>query len=224
MRAQEIGDIKWNKVVGQEHTVSKWWLSEDLAKIEEYLNQMIARGFRPVSIGWTSQFTFVPCAPGEYLCRTAMTVTNGGFYDKVKAAELSDLLVADGSSIVEQYATLGYRAGLIAVRPAAAGPFELTSDLDSRIAEYRARKRYYLLTGLCWFAAAMAFLCNALSFGTISSHWSAFSAITHTIFAFVLPLICVSLFLISSICGLVPAIRYQKAIKRLEAQRDISEV
>jgi hypothetical protein len=206
MSTQTVGGIKWNKVVGQEYTVSKWWISEDLAKIEEYLNQMIAQGFRPVSIGWTYQFTFVPCVPGECICRAVMTVTSGGFYDKTKAAELSDLLVADGAYLVEQYASLGYRVGLIAVRPAAAGPFELTTDLDSRIAEYCSRKNYYGGQFAIW-----------LSLGAV---WSAIGSMQGMTLAYISAI----LFFISALYYAFPITRYQKTIKRLKAQRDISEV
>jgi hypothetical protein len=215
MSAQTVGGVKWNKVVGQEYTVSKWWISEDLAKIEEYLNQMIAQGFRPVRIGWTNQFTFVPCEPGEYICRTVMTMTNGGFYDKTKAAELSDLLVADGAYLVEQYATMGYRVGLIAVRPAAAGPFELTTDLDSRIAEYCLRKKYYEGQFVVWLSLGAMWSAIGSMQGMTFAHVSHISYISH---------ISAILFFISALYYAFPVTRDQKAIKRLKAHRDVSEV
>jgi hypothetical protein len=199
--------IKWYRIVGNEHTVLRWDIDEDIAKTEEYLNQMIARGWRPIRVSWGFSFTFVPCTPGECTCRVVMTVRTSGFFDHRKAAGITELLLTSGAYIVEQRNTLGTQIGLIAVRAAALGPFDLDTDLDSRIAEHRARKGYYegmgglyASLGFMWFVLAYTSP-NALPFGFIAS----------------------VLFFIVGICYGLPALRYAKTVKRLKSEREISE-
>jgi hypothetical protein len=199
--------IKWYRIVGNEHTVLRWDFDEDIAKTEEYLNQMIARGWQPIRVSWGFSFTFVPCTPGECICRTVMTVRASGFFDHRKAAGITELLLTSGAYIVEQRSTLGTQIGLIAVRAVALGPFDLVTDLDSRIAEHQARKGYYegmgalyASLGLVWFILASTSP-NSSSFGFVAS----------------------VLFFIVGICYSLPAWRYAKIVKRLKSERAISE-
>ncbi|MCL1890733.1 MAG: DUF2812 domain-containing protein [Coriobacteriia bacterium] len=136
----------WKKINGNEHTLSNWSISSwgtsyDLIAFEEYLNEMIALGWCPVRIRWGSQFTFVPCAPGEYICRIALPVTQNGSYDRKWATELSERLVADQAFLVEQRASIAKRPGIIALRHASLGSFEF-SDIESQITHYKNLKSY----------------------------------------------------------------------------------
>jgi hypothetical protein len=135
-----------------------------------------------------------------------MTTTKNGFYDKNRAAQLSDLLLADGAYLVEQKNTLGNRIGLIAVRSTQLGPFEINTDLDSRIAECRARKRYYEGMGMMWFVLAMLWF-----------------VIGQTSTSGPLAFVAAALFFIAALFYITPATRYRKTIKNLEAERSLTE-
>jgi hypothetical protein len=196
---------KWQKINGNEHTLSNGELQYDLLALEEFLNEMLSLGWQPILVSGGSRYTFVPCAPGEYRCRTVLAVTKNGVYDKKRAAELSELLFADGASIVEQRNTLGSQTGLIALRPASLGEFEIHSDIDSRIAEYSARKKHHEGLGITFFAIGMAYL--SLSFA--QENFASMS-----LFA---------VFFILAYYYWRPAGKYKEIIAKLRAQRDISE-
>ena len=196
---------KWKKVQGAEHVLNNWSVEFDLLELEEFINNMLSLGWRLIRINAGHQFTFVPCAPGEFICRTAITVTKNGYYNKLAAAELTELLEADGAFLIEQRNTMGTRIGLVAMRPADLGPFEITSDLDSRIAEYQARKKYSESFAACFLVIALAYI--PLSF---SLHNYAFLGVFGCFVA------------ISAIYWR-PAGKYKAAIERLKAQRDVSE-
>jgi hypothetical protein len=193
--------------------LAKWDFSGDLGKSEDFLNRMIAQGWRPIREEFGGRFVFVPCSPGECVCRTVMTVTSGGFYDKRKAAELTELLMAGGAYIVEQRNSLGTQCGLIAVRSAAWGPFEINSDLDSRIAEYRARMRYYEGPGALWLSVAVVFGITLMT-----------TAMGADVVSVTMNSLVVACSLLTSALNFIPAIRCRRAVKCLEAQRNISEV
>ena len=193
------------KVNGDEHTLSKRDLSYDLLALEEFLNEMLEAGWRPLYTKWGTSFTFVPCAPGEYICRVAITITKNGFFDKNRAAELSSLLEADGALVVDQRNTMSSQIGLIAIRPASLGEFEINSDIDSRIAEYTARKKYNETTGVCFLVIGLAYL---PLFMTLDNY--AFIALFACFFAI-------------AFVYLLPVKKYKEIIANLKAERDISE-
>jgi len=197
---------KWKKIIGDEHTLNNSSIGHDLLALEEFANDMLGLGWRLVRMSGEYRFTFVPCVPGEFICRTAITVTKNGFYDKQAAAALSELLVADGAFLVEQRNSMGTRIGLIALRPAALGPFEITSDLDSRIAEYQARMKYYKGLGAAFFAIAFVYLPLSFTSGN---------------YAFLGLFVC---FVAIASIYWRPVGRYKKIIARLKAERDVSEV
>jgi hypothetical protein len=212
-KAPKARTIKWKKIVGDEHTASNWSVGEDLGQVEIYLNEMIAQGWRPVRVSWGTSFTFVPCTPGECICRSAMTVTKSGFYDKNRAAQLSDLLLTSGACLVEQTATMGNRVGLIAVRSTQLGPFEIYSDLDSRIAEHRARERYYEGKGVRWFVLAMMWFVLAMMWFVIGQ----------TSTGGPLAFVAAAGFFIAALFHITSVARYRKSIKALEVERGVTE-
>jgi hypothetical protein len=148
--------------------------------------------------------------PGECICRTVMTVNSWGSYDREKAAELAGLLRDDGAYLVEQVNAWGIRCGLIAVRPASWGPFEMDTDLDSRIAEYRTRRRYHEGMGALWFSLGVVFGTTGMTidWGSLGDALIRLTALVYWLIA---------------LWYWVPAFRYRKALKRLEAERDVNE-
>jgi len=196
----------WKKIIGEEHVTSNWGLQYDLLAIEEYMNNMLALGWKPVRVSRGAKLSFVPCQPGEYICRTIFTVGKNGSFDKRKAAELSELLVTDGATIVLQEKAGGSQIGLIALRAASLGPFEIISDLDSRIAEYEARKKFGEGIGILFLIIAIA---QMVSFGALQNMGMGFSL--------------GAVWLVLAFHYFQPVTRYQKILKRLRHERDVSE-
>jgi len=203
--ANEFKLPTWKKIIGDVHITSNWDMQYDLMAIEEYMNNMIASGWKPVSISGGTKLSFVACEPGEYVCRTILTLGENGSFNKSKAAELSELLINDGAVIVPQEKTLGAQIGLIALRASSLGPFEITSDLDSRIAEYEARKKYAESMGILFLVVASAQIAifermqgmgGGIAFGVV---WLALA-----------------------LYYLQPVLRYKKILKRLRHERDVS--
>ena len=206
---------KWKKIVGEVHTVSDWELQYDLLAIEEFMNNMLICGWRPIQVSGGRKFSFIPCAPGEFICRTVLTVSKNGSFDKTKAAELSSLLAADGALIVEQVATWGTQIGLIALRPASLGTFEITSDLESRIAEYEARKKSGTRLGWLFFMVAIL----QMAVGVIGLVDSLMGG-TNKTEAF---LGASAVWWMIGYHYYAPVPRYKRILERLYIERDISE-
>jgi hypothetical protein len=199
--------IKWSSVRGNEYSKWNWSAGIDLEEDERFLNEMIAQGFTPVRIsGGGSRFTFVACQPGEYICRAIIAVTSNGFFDKKKVANLEALLIDEGAHVIPQINTLGSQIGIFVVRAAVLGTFEINSDLDSRIAEYQARQKYHGGMGAMWLCIGATFM--AALVGPENNAWSSAGVIW-----FILGLYC-----------LWPSFKYGKIIKRLKAERDVSEI
>jgi len=219
---------KWSSYKGDERSVRKWFLAYDLQETEDYLNEMIAIGWCPIRVSGNLSYTFVPCEPGAYICRTVAAISSYGAFDKNKAAGLEDLLIDDGAFIVEQRDALGFRIGIIALRSATLGAFEITTDIDSRIAEYEARRKYQLgFTALWLVFAVIYFFTLSLPFLLKGPHPAASEDPLLFVGYLIAPvgtMIASGLFLVSSLFYGAPVRRYNKAIARLRAQRDVSEV
>jgi hypothetical protein len=134
-------------------------------------------------------------------------MTKNGFFDKQKAADLTDLLARDGATIIPQKMTLGSQIGLIVIRPAALGSFEINSDLDSRIAEYEARKKSSEGLAGGFFAISVCYVSLSITLEAMTGLMGL--ALAFLAFAF---------------AHYRPVPRYKKIIKKLKAERDISEI
>jgi hypothetical protein len=187
-----------------EFSASNADIQYDLLGIEEWLNHMIAAGWKPVRVKWGTRYYFVPTEPGSHIARTVSAVTRNGFFQKSKAEELTEKLEAQGATLVSQESNWGSKIGLIALRPAELGPFELYRDLDSRIEEFKARKKYNEGSAIAMFSIAIiSVITGALSHG---------NQIALSVIWFVLA---------GAVYAPVP--RYKEIIKQLEAERDSGE-
>jgi hypothetical protein len=199
--------IKWSSIKSDEYRMWKWNTGVDLEADEKFINEMIAQGFTLARIsGGGCWLTFAACQPGEYICRTAVTITDNGFFDKKKAASLEALLADEGAHIIPQTGTFGSRIGIFAVRATALGAFEINSDLDSRIAEYQVRRRYHEGMGTVWLCIGIVF--TAAPMYQEVNAWSLVGVI----------------WLVLGLIYLAPSFKYRKVINRLKAERDISEI
>ncbi|MCL2529558.1 MAG: DUF2812 domain-containing protein [Coriobacteriia bacterium] len=202
---------KWIKIQGSEHTARRKNGTYDLLALEEYLNEMIAQGWRPIRVRKGRDFTFVPCEPGEYLCRIAIIL------NKQRAVEFGGLLANDGVIIVEQQNQGGRQDGVIALKPAAHGTFDLVADIDTCLAEYKKRRGYNLglaivvLVGTIFVVASAIFV--ALMGGFKPFAWDDF----RTYNSILMPLGAI-LMVCSSFVVWSPVRRYNKAIARLRAK------
>jgi hypothetical protein len=191
-------------VPGNQSVLVKWRNNFDPLEDVGYFNQMCAEGWRLVEVKYGMKFTFVRCEPGEYICQTALCVKSSGFLDKVKYEQLAGLLAEGGAEIVPQPDSLFTKLGVIAIRRASLGPFEINTDIDSQIEEYTARKNYQAGVATAFFAIAVAYLPLTSLIG--------FSATPVALIWFIIAL---------------PfgqrAYRYHKTIKRLKEERDVSE-
>jgi len=126
-----------------------------LTDIERYVAKMCAEGWRPVSVhASASKFVFERTEPGEYVCAMASTIVPSGLslgsFDKARYAELSARLEERGATLVPQIPQ-----GVLAVRRADQGPFEVHTDVESKIADHKARRSYGAFLAFLFFFMPM---------------------------------------------------------------------
>ncbi len=100
-------------------TIHKWYWVWDFEKEEEWLNEMAMNGWVLESVGWCT-YHFVRCEPGEYSVRLEMHP-----YDEEYVYFMKDT----GAEYVGRMMMWIYFR-----RKTADGPFDLFSDIDSKIA------------------------------------------------------------------------------------------
>ena len=114
-------------------TVHKWFWVWEFEKEERWLNDMAAQGWALEAVGWCT-YRFVECQPGEYIFRLEMRDHDSAYLDF-----LAELGVEYVGRVIQW---------IYLKKPAAEGPFDLFSDMDSRIAHLRRVDRSLLLFGL----------------------------------------------------------------------------
>ena len=113
--------------------IYKWWWVWDTDKEEDWLNEMAMNGWVLSDVSWI-WYTFERCEPGEYIIRHEM---RGPDEDYVR------LLNETGAEFVARvFQWIYFR------RKAEEGPFELFSDIDSRIGELNRIGTMLLLIGI----------------------------------------------------------------------------
>jgi len=99
-------------------------------QLEDYFNTKADQGWQLVHVG-PIKWGFVPCDPGEYIYRV-VTLEEPYYYPA--SQDYLQFLVDSGVEIV----FVGwYSSYAIVRRPAADGPFELTSTISSKLAHLR---------------------------------------------------------------------------------------
>ena len=117
----------------------KLFFAWDYEKEETWLNQMAARGLHFIEYTFPGRYTFEEGAPGEYIYRLEYLK---GRYEEDR--NYIEFLNETGVEQVTQFLRWGYFR-----KKSAEGPFELYSDIDSRIGHYR---RISSLMGLFGFS------------------------------------------------------------------------
>ena len=103
-------------------TVRKLFFVWEFEKEERWLNEMAAQGWVLESVGFCT-YRFVECQPGEYIIRLEMRGHDSGYLDF-----LSEMGV--------EYIGRCFQ-WIFLKKPAADGPFDLFSDIDSRASHLR---------------------------------------------------------------------------------------
>ena len=104
--------------MAERKTLYKWYWVWEFEKEEEWLNEMAMNGWALESVG-ICRYTFEKCEPGEYTVRLEMHGMDQEYIDFMKDT---------GAEYVgRMMAWIYFR------KKAADGPFDLFSDIDSRI-------------------------------------------------------------------------------------------
>jgi len=100
-------------------TIHKWWWVWEFEKEEQWLNAMAQEGWALDSMGFCT-YRFVRCEPGEYTIRLELHEKDEGY--------LRFMEELGAEHVGSYFQWLFFR------RKATEGPFDIFSDIDSRIA------------------------------------------------------------------------------------------
>lgn len=114
-------------------TIRKWFWVWDFDKEERWLNEMAMQGWALAEVGWC-RYVFEKCEPGAYIVRLQMQKNDPDY-----VAFLEEI----GAEYVGRVIQWIYVR-----RPAEEGPFELFSDLQSRLEHLQWIARMLLAVGL----------------------------------------------------------------------------
>ncbi len=104
--------------MAERKTVRKWFWVWDFEKEERWLNEMALDGWVLADVGWC-RYTFERCEPGEYGVRLEMRPNDEGYVQFMQET---------GAEFVGRVLMWIYFR-----KKAADGPFDLFSDIDSKI-------------------------------------------------------------------------------------------
>lgn len=139
--------------MSEKRTIVKWWWVWDFDKEEEWLNDMALQGWALCEVNWI-RFTFEKTEPGEYAVRTEMRPAD---------ADYVRFLGETGAEFV------GRCFQWIYVRKKTEdGPFELLSDIDSRVAHLERICRILSVFGFANLAIGIGNSMNGFRYGWIN--------------------------------------------------------
>ena len=104
--------------------IRKWFWVWEFDKEEQWLNEMAAKGLALVSVGF-AKYEFEECIPGEYQVRLELLENQPAHAESQKYI---GFIEETGAEQVGQFLRWVYFR-----KKTAAGPFDLYSDLESRI-------------------------------------------------------------------------------------------
>ena len=135
--------------------VKRWKLFLDFEKEEEWLNKKVAEGLAMTHYTF-GRYTFEECEPGEYIYRIELLQNNVTSPDNVKYLQFVE---ESGAEHVDSYLNWVYFR-----KAAAEGPFDIYTDLESRIAHYQRVIRLFLLLSLLLLAGLLSQVNILISF------------------------------------------------------------
>jgi hypothetical protein len=170
----------------------------DFEKEEAWLNAMAAKGLHLVHYSWGT-YTFQQGELGEWIYRIQFLEKDAR---KPASSEYLAFVADAGVETVDTYMNWAYFR-----RRAASGPFELFSDLDSRIAHYQK-----VLTFLGLMVMTQAPISVVLLANVARGSWAP---------AWVVPLLVVQMSAFVAFC--IQTFRMRKRVGTLERQRQVFE-
>ncbi|MDR2566576.1 MAG: DUF2812 domain-containing protein [Bifidobacteriaceae bacterium] len=225
------GDLVFDKHLAElpKATRRRFYMSLMVDPMERWLNEQAAQGWAVVG-GGPLRFGFEQTPPGEYLVRCEILATP---YFTPESQEYLATVAESGAQIV----AIEQSVFLVVRRRAALGPFELYSDLDSRIA-YTSRIRSWIrqsvkrMALMELLALALILAAETLDWATQSdpgSWWDALRGLLTELAAFahgaVLWFLCI-LYGLSAICAIplgIASAKLTRELNRLSAERAIHE-
>ncbi|MDR1807015.1 MAG: DUF2812 domain-containing protein [Propionibacteriaceae bacterium] len=150
----------------------------DLDKQDDWLNSMSAEGWHLIRVGNFS-YTFERGEPGAYIYRTQLLIDEKNPLASARSRAWREYLdtLADSGAEQVRIPRLDQSMGVVCLRrPAALGPFELFSDLQSRVEYYERHVRQ--LRAIGWFVAVLAVVCvvvglvNVLGPHDVAAGWA----------------------------------------------------
>ena len=204
----------------KKQTVTKFRAYATIDREEIFLNEMCAKGWKPVRIIFGAWFVFEKCQPGEYIARVTTCVDPAGHKaGRERREQLAELLTESGAEIVPE-TNIDASTRIYAVRRADAGDFEINTDIDSLIAEYTGRRKYHILTGAMLFALFV--LCVVIVSVMVNDYLMnpndrmPLISAGFEFFAAVAELMC-------SFVSLYPVPAYTKKLREFRSRREIEE-
>lgn len=119
--------------MAEKKTVRKWFWVWDFEKEERWLNEMAMSGWALVGVGWC-RYEFEKTEPGAYIVRLQMRQNDQDY--------LSFMEEIGAEYLGRVFKWIYFR------RPAEDGPFQLFSDIASRLEQLRWIARMLLAIGL----------------------------------------------------------------------------
>ena len=117
-------------------TVRKWFWVWDFDKEEQWLNEMAAKGLALIGTGFC-RYDFEDCTPGEYQVRLELLENH---LNHAESQKYIQFIESTGAEQVGNYFRWVYFR-----KKTAEGPFDLYSDLDSRISHLEKIARLLLI-------------------------------------------------------------------------------
>ncbi len=114
-------------------TIWKWFWVWDFEKEERWLNEMAMSGWALVSVGFAN-YTFEACEPGEYIIRLEMHDHDSAYISFMEET---------GAEYVGRMVKWIYFR-----RNSDLGPFDIFSDIDSKVDHLKKLHRMTMLIGI----------------------------------------------------------------------------
>ena len=134
-------------------TIRKWYWVWDFDKEEDWLNEMALNGWALESVSFCS-YHFVRCEPGEYSVRVEMHAYDEAYVDFMRET---------GAEYVGRMMMWIYFR-----KKTSDGPFDLFSDIDSRIKHLDRIGRVLTIIGIANLVIGLANTLNPMNVGWIN--------------------------------------------------------